>query len=525
MLLHSRMRRSGKRTLAAPATLQPTYKGLRVGDGGPLWRISSAAILAVLSALTSNAPVSAQTLVPNGTYAITNQASGLVLASQSSSALIDQSSLTGTSNERWQLTNLGNNTVSLINSASGLALEVLDSSTGTGGSIDESAYTAANNQIWEVVSKGNSQFVLVNKNSGLALDDPGWSLSPGTDMDQWTANGGANQNWRFSSFTIAAAPVDPRATPATKALYSYIRSNYQTNIISGQTDQDTFDTVYKLTGKYPLIRDYDMQPYSPEYSYSWSNTAINPNTGQPGWFTFGPDSSNPNTPNAINWYLSNSGKPIIDWQWHWHSPMGGIVGTNTFDASNTTFDVAKAVIPRTPQYNATIRDIDAIAVQLQKLNAAGVPIIWRPLHEAEGGGFWWDAKGPKAYIALWNLMYNRLVNYHGLHNLIWAWTGDDPAWYPGNDIVDILGIDSYPGNDNYETNQPEYDKVLAICGGTKIIAMTENGPIPDINSSLSTGAPWAFFMSWYDVTIGNDNNHLISVFNSPNVITLENTTR
>jgi len=205
--------------------------------------------------------------------------------------------------------------------------------------------------------------------------------------------------------------------------------------------------------------------------------------------------------------------------------MGGIVGTNTFDASYTTFDVSRAVTPGTAEYTATLRDIDAIAVQLQKLNAAGVPIIWRPLHEAEGGGFWWDAKGPGPYIALWQLMYNRLVNYHGLHNLIWAWTGDDPVWYPGNNEVDILGIDSYPGNYNYETNQLEYNKVLAICGGTKIIAMTENGPIPDINSALSTGAPWAFFMSWYDVTIGNDNNHLISVFDNPNVITLENTTR
>ena len=46
---------------------------------------------------------------------------------------------------------------------------------------------------------------------------------------------------------------------------------------------------------------------------------------------------------------------------------------------------------------------------------------------------------------LWRLMFDRLVNYHGLNNLIWVWTtsaSDDAAtWYPGDDYVDILGMD------------------------------------------------------------------------------------
>lgn len=36
-------------------------------------------------------------------------------------------------------------------------------------------------------------------------------------------------------------------------------------------------------------------------------------------------------------------------------------------------------------YKLIIRDIDAIATQLKRLQSAGVPILWRPLHEAEGG--------------------------------------------------------------------------------------------------------------------------------------------
>jgi hypothetical protein len=46
-------------------------------------------------------------------------------------------------------------------------------------------------------------------------------------------------------------------------------------------------------------------------------------------------------------------------------------------------------------YTLLIKDIDDIAVQLGLLRDAGVPVIWRPLHEAEGGWFWWGAKGPE----------------------------------------------------------------------------------------------------------------------------------
>jgi mannan endo-1,4-beta-mannosidase len=467
----------------------------------------------------------AANLIPDGTYYINNQASGLVLdvsgSSTANGGLIDQWSLNGGGNQKWQLTNLGSNYVKLINVNSGLALEVYNSSKASPGVIDQWTYNGGKNQIWQVVSTGsypnNPAYELVNKNSGLALNDPGASLAQGANLIQYAANGGANELWGFASATanasIAAAPVDPKATPATVALYNYLRSTYKTKIISGQGDSSSFDYVYQQTGKYPLVRDYDMGPYSPEYAWYWSN----------GGETFAPLTNDPSTPNAINWYLNNNCQPIIDFQWHWYSPLGGTVGTNTFDTSNTTFDVSRAVTPGTAEYNATLRDIDAIAAQLQRLN--GVPIIWRPLHESGGTWFWWSAKGPGPYVALWNLMYDRLVNYNGLHNLIWTWCGDDPSWYPGNSKVDILGIDSYPGNDNYTTNQTEYSKILSISGGQKILAMTENGPIPNIEQCLSTGAPWSFFMSWGDVTVGNDNNHLLSVFSDPNVVTLQNTGR
>ena len=44
-------------------------------------------------------------------------------------------------------------------------------------------------------------------------------------------------------------------------------------------------------------------------------------------------------------------------------------------------------------------------------------------------------RGPEAFKGLWTLMYERLTDVHGLHNLIWEFTssaadGDFLDWYP-----------------------------------------------------------------------------------------------
>jgi len=140
-------------------------------------------------------------LIANGTYTITNKNSGYVVdvtgASKTEGTYIDQWASTGGSNQKWTLTNLGNNYVYLINQNSGLALEVYGASDTEGAKIDQWPYDSGANQIWQVVSEGGGYYELINKNSGQALDVPGSSKTEGTDLDQWDVNGGANQLWSF----------------------------------------------------------------------------------------------------------------------------------------------------------------------------------------------------------------------------------------------------------------------------------------------------------------------------------------
>ena len=349
-----------------------------------------------------------------------------------------------------------------------------------------------------------------------------------------TLNAGSNtigiyKNWGYTDFdkislytvslhdytTVSATPIDPAATTEAVALYNYLKSNYGQKIISGQTS-DYYTTVSPNAAKKPVIRAYDFQHYTVGYSYKWNNAT---NSQGFGWDDDG------TTQAAIDWYNSTCQKGIVAFHWHWHSPSGGQAGTNTFYTASTTFDVTKAVTVGTTEYTAVIRDIDSIATQLKKLQSAGVPVMWRPLHEAGGAWFWWGAKGSAAALALYDIVYNRLVNYHGVHNVIWQWSTPEPSWYPGNSKVDMLGYDSYPGAYNYGTQKLIFDQLYTIVNGQKMLAMTENGPIPDPDACFTSDAKWAYFMSWSDlVTQQNSAAQLSLVYNHAKVVTLDEVT-
>jgi mannan endo-1,4-beta-mannosidase len=197
--------------------------------------------------------------------------------------------------------------------------------------------------------------------------------------------------------------------------------------------------------------------------------------------------------------------------WHWNAPTDLLDKMLKDDQGKdldarwykgfytyaTTFDLATAIDdPNSDNYKLLLRDIDAIAVQLQKLSDARVPVLWRPLHEAEGGWFWWGAKGPDAFVKLWRLMFDRLTKVHKLHNLIWVFTvGNNPQWYPGDAYVDVLGVDAYP-SDHSDTLGSTWDSLKKLYDGKKVLALSEFGGVPDIPRMRKFGVEWAYFVSW-----------------------------
>ena len=372
-----------------------------------------------------------------------------------------------------------------------------------------------------------TQFVLVNGASSTPVLFPDEASWASVNAGVFSFNAGNNtisvkKSWgwmdvdKFEVYTvgenvfdIADALVNDHATPEAVSLYEFLKKQFGKRIISGQTTS-SFEEIKTLTGSTPMIRNGDLTNYTEGYPYNWDNGHV-----------YGAVDDG-RVEEMIDWYNGTGGKGIVAYQWHWHSPSGGAPGQNNFYTSNTTFDIRRAVVPGNQEYTDVIRDIDAIAVQLKKFQNANVPVVWRPLHEAGGGWFWWGAHGPEPCVKLYDIIFDRLVVHHMIDNLIWTWSTPEPDWYPGNDKVDIVGHDSYPGDFNYSPQRYAFDRMFDLCEGKKLVAMTENGPIPDPDECFSIGAPWLWFMSWSDLVFQqNTDAHIIDVYSHSQVITLE----
>jgi len=215
--------------------------------------------------------------------------------------------------------------------------------------------------------------------------------------------------------------------------------------------------------------------------------------------------ANPNneTEQSIAWSQQTGG--VTTMMWHWNAPTDlidtpGHEWWRGFYTHATTFDLPAALAnPAGADYALLLNDIDTIAAELQKFEDAGVPVIWRPLHEAQGGWFWWGAHGPETFKGLWTLMYDRLTDHHGLHNLIWEFTssaaeGDHLLWYPGDDMVDIIGVDIY--TDPSSNMSGQWNDVLDEYNGEKIIALSETGTLPDPDEMDQWGIDWSYIAPW-----------------------------
>lgn len=230
---------------------------------------------------------------------------------------------------------------------------------------------------------------------------------------------------------------------------------------------------------------------------------------------------------AIDWWHHYGG--IVTFVWHWNAPKDlidepGKEWWRGFYTEATTFDLAYALMNKESEdYQLLIRDIDVIFEHLKRLQDENIPVLWRPLHEAEGGWFWWGAKGPNPAKELWKIMYDRMTNYHQLNNLIWVWNSVDPAWYPGDEYVDIVSYDSYPGAYNYTPVSDYYEGLLQLVDDKKLIALTENGPIPDPDLLIHYHAHWSWFCTWSGEVLREQTSidHLKKVYNHDYVLVLD----
>lgn len=307
---------------------------------------------------------------------------------------------------------------------------------------------------------------------------------------------------------------DPNASPETRALMRSLVGHYGVQTLSGQYELPDTDYILAKTGKTPAIYADDFIDYSPSRVAHGTK------------------------PNATEKLLTRAkAGQTVTASWHWNAPSG-LLDTMLTDAQGkttdarwykgfytnaTTFDLKKALAdPKSADYALLLRDMDVIAGQLQTLSDAHVPLLWRPLHEAEGGWFWWGAKGPEPFKQLWRLMHDRFTNVHHLHNLIWVdSSGGNPDWYPGDAYVDVVGVDAYP-TDVADPLSTTWETLVKNYGSRKLLALTEFGGVPDVDKMQHYGVRWSYFVSWTG-DLGPKKNTpeaLMRIYQSKAVVTL-----
>lgn len=342
----------------------------------------------------------------------------------------------------------------------------------------------------------------------------------------------------LTNFEPADAPCDPDASPEARKLYAYLRSVYGKHVLAGQQEycgshnynkdalksQDKpidyfvdneaeFEYIEKTTGKQPAIRGIDLLFY---------------NTTSP-YFDDAPE-------RIVAWYKEKGGIPTVTYHWNVPTEKGSKdVAFYVESAANggnfTTFSATNAVKEGTWENEVINADIALLAEQLGKACEAGVPVLFRPLHEAEGGWFWWGAEGAEACVDLYHYLYDKLTKEYGLHNLLWVWTSSTSAhaseWYPGDDYVDFQGIDKYNAinnNDpNYSAIAASFYSMVAQTEGRKMVVMSENDTIPSLENLEKDKAAWLYFCPWYQryLTELTGADELKEIYTSDYCITLD----
>ena len=269
----------------------------------------------------------------------------------------------------------------------------------------------------------------------------------------------------------AGEPVNPNLSPAAREVFKYLESVCQKKVLAGYNVYVHTPDDYEQTGKQAAIWGRDIR-----------------------WL---------GDPKEVAQHAKRH-RYILTLHWHWHfGEDSAWTGKR-----KTPVDVRRVVTPGTPEYRQAIAEMDAAADKLQVFEDAGIPVLWRPLHEIDGGWFWWtDRKKPENTAALWRLMYDHFTRTRKLDNLIWVYSagvGKRDAdyrkrFYPGAAYVDISGIDIY-GVD-FKTADPkywDYYKIMSRVSPGKMLACGECDAIPNPDLMQKGALPkWLYALPWW----------------------------
>lgn len=285
---------------------------------------------------------------------------------------------------------------------------------------------------------------------------------------------------------VTSYMADANATKETAALFYNLKKLAKTKVAIGQ--QDAFNSFYQDNGGDSDIKKntgYDPAILGSDFMFI---TDKNNNNQADNWFYQEEEK-------IINAAKAAYAKGIINtFCWHLREPNK----EDSFYAADMTAEqkatAFKSILPGGTYHEWYKKKLDKIAsvvLNLKGANGELIPIIFRPFHEFDGSWFWWGANfcTPDDYKTAYQFTVNYLKNTKGVHNILYAFSPDNTyttetnylSRYPGDQYVDILGMDNYGDFDNQgQTGAAKANSKLKIIADlaitkVKIAALTETG--------------------------------------------------
>ena len=265
--------------------------------------------------------------------------------------------------------------------------------------------------------------------------------------------------------------VDTLATPKTVALFRNLQELTDTGVMFGHQDATAYGVgwwaepgrsdVKEVCGDYPAV-------------YGWDLGDIHEAENLDG----------ANFNNMQIWIKEAYARGgIITISMHLDNPVSG---GNAWDNSSAVSEI----LPNRPYHAQYINTLSKIASFLSNLKTSDgiyIPVILRPYHEHSQSWPWWGMESctSEEFYSLWQMTVEYFRDEKGIHHLLYAISPQDINYksqyferYPGDDWVDILGLDYYSLHNSY--NIIKLGEALDMLGKEaeqrgKIMALTEVG--------------------------------------------------
>ncbi len=285
--------------------------------------------------------------------------------------------------------------------------------------------------------------------------------------------------------------IDSKAGEQTVALYENLHVVGQNHVLFGHHDTLAYghdwiaepnrSDIKDVTGDFPAVYGWDLAPLEPEDM----NPKLNKQRmSKELMLDFARQGYERGGVITYCWHASN---PVTKKNFHDRTPA-----MHTMLPGGENHEYLKLMLDRFAEF---FKELDPI------------PVVFRPYHEHNGEWFWWGKTNcsEEDFIAIWRFTVEYLRDVKEVHNLIYAFSPDrgridlDKGYadyfyaYPGDEYVDIIGLDDYvdvrepraevdPGE---KPEKPIEGKILDLVTSLEMIVRIaeERGKVPALTET------------------------------------------